>query len=162
MLGRKEAAPPIILVVDDDDLVRSYVSRVLREAGYRTAIAKDAPDAIRVASADGPFNLLLTDLMMPQMNGDELARRLRVKQPDLPVLYLTGFSDRLFKERVVLWEGEAFLEKPCSPKGLLEAVSMMRLMPSTSEDAAEGSHPLASAARSLLGLQQRQTLRRAL
>jgi two-component system cell cycle sensor histidine kinase/response regulator CckA len=128
----KEPVPPVILFVDDDELVRSYVSRVLRQAGYRTAIAKDAADAMRVASADGPFNLLLTDLMMPQMNGDELARRLRVKQPDLPVLYLTGFSDRLFSERKTLWEGEAFLEKPCTPKGLLEAVSMISLTCSAS------------------------------
>ena len=54
----KEPVPPVILFVDDDELVRSYVSRVLRQAGYRTAIAKDAADAMRVASADGPFNLL--------------------------------------------------------------------------------------------------------
>lgn len=48
--------------------------------------------------------------MMPQMAGDELARRLRQSEPSLKVLYLTGFSDRLFKERVTLWEDEAFLD----------------------------------------------------
>jgi CheY-like chemotaxis protein len=158
----KETGPVTVLVVDDEDQVRSYVGRVLRQAGYRTAIAKDAADAIRVASADGPFDLLLTDLIMPQMNGDELARRLRVKQPDLPVLYLTGFSDRLFSERCVLWEGEAFLDKPCTPRGLLEAVSMISLTCAIAGDAAEWSPPLASAARSLLGLQEPRTRRPAL
>ena len=64
--------------------------------------------------------------MMPQMTGDELARRLRRRNtPALKVLYLTGFSDRLFKEKVTLWADEAFLDKPCSVKGLLQAVSLL-------------------------------------
>jgi two-component system cell cycle sensor histidine kinase/response regulator CckA len=67
----------------------------------------------------------VTDVMMPKMTGDELARRLRQNQPGLKVLYLTGFSDRLFKEKVTLWQDEAFLDKPCSVKGLLEAVSLL-------------------------------------
>jgi hypothetical protein len=123
---RPKDTPPItVLVVDDEEQIRSYVGRVLRQAGYHIAIAKDAKEAIRVASADGPFDVLLTDLVMPQMNGDELARRLRVGQPDLPVLYFTGFSDRLFAERTMLWSGEAFLDKPCTAKGLIEAVSLL-------------------------------------
>jgi len=65
-------------------------------------------------------------VMMPQMTGDELARRLRqTEQRGLKVLYLTGFSDRLFKEKVTLWEDEAFLDKPCGVKGLLQAVSLL-------------------------------------
>jgi two-component system cell cycle sensor histidine kinase/response regulator CckA len=63
--------------------------------------------------------------MMPQMQGDELARRLRQRQPALKVLYLTGYSDQLFKDKITLWEDEAFLDKPCSVKGLLEAVSLL-------------------------------------
>jgi two-component system, cell cycle sensor histidine kinase and response regulator CckA len=117
--------PISILVVDDDELVRGYVDRVLRHAGYHTAMATDANEAIRMAWTDGPFDLLLTDLVMPRMNGDELARRLRLSQPNLPVLYFTGFSDRLFIDRATLWHGEAFLDKPCSPKGLLDAVSQV-------------------------------------
>ena len=63
--------------------------------------------------------------MMPQMTGDELARRVRVTKPGMKVLYLTGFSDRLFKEKVTLWADEAFLDKPCSVKGLQQAVSLL-------------------------------------
>jgi two-component system cell cycle sensor histidine kinase/response regulator CckA len=117
--------PLSVLVVDDDDLVRKFVERVLREAGYQTATAPDGPEAIGVAATLETFDILVTDLMMPQMTGDELARRLRVSTPGVKVLYLTGFSDRLFKEKVTLWADEAFLDKPCSVKGLLQAVSLL-------------------------------------
>ena len=118
-------APLVALVVDDEEAVRRFVDRVLREGGYRTALAADGLDAIDVAAKLGSFDVLVTDVMMPEMTGDELARRLRQADPGLKVLYLTGFSDRLFKEKVTLWEDEAFLDKPCSVKGLLQAVSMV-------------------------------------
>ena len=117
--------PLSVLVVDDEDLVRKFVERVLREAGYQTATASDGPEALEVAGKLETFDILVTDVMMPQMTGDELARRLRVTTPALKVLYLTGFSDRLFKEKVTLWADEAFLDKPCSVKGLLQAVSLL-------------------------------------
>jgi DNA-binding NarL/FixJ family response regulator len=62
---------------------------------------------------------------MPQMRGDELARHLRQMDPDVKVLYFTGDSDRLFKETMTLWEHEAFVDKPVSGTGLLEAVSLL-------------------------------------
>jgi two-component system cell cycle sensor histidine kinase/response regulator CckA len=81
-------------------------------------------EALRLAEEHPGFDLLLTDLVMPHISGDELARRLREAEPDLKVLYLTGFCDRLFKDRISLWESETYLDKPCSIKGLLQAVSM--------------------------------------
>jgi len=114
-----------VLVVDDEEPVRKFVDRVMRDAGYSTVQASDGMEALEVASKMGPLDILVTDVMMPQMLGDELARRLRESEPDLKVLYLTGYSDRLFKERVTLWEDEAYLEKPCSVKGLLQAVSLL-------------------------------------
>jgi CheY-like chemotaxis protein len=113
------------LIVDDEASVLKFVERVLGEAGYTTRTAADGPEAIEVAGKMDQFDILVTDLMMPQMTGDELARRLRVARPSLKVLYLTGFSDRLFKEKVTLWADEAFLDKPCSVKGLLEAVALL-------------------------------------
>jgi two-component system, cell cycle sensor histidine kinase and response regulator CckA len=113
------------LVVDDEESVRRFVERALREAGYQTAVASDGTEALEVAAKLTGFDILVTDVMMPKMTGDELARRLRQSEPALKVLYLTGFSDRLFKEKVTLWQGEAFLDKPCSVKGLLEAVSLL-------------------------------------
>ena len=71
-----------VLVVDDEDPVRKFVERVLREAGYTTAVAADGPQAIQVATTLEPFDVLVTDVMMPQMTGDELARRLRQSRAD--------------------------------------------------------------------------------
>lgn len=114
-----------ILIVDDEETVRLFVQRVLQEAGYETAIASDGPDAIEVASKMPALDLLITDVVMPQMTGNELARRVRQTELDVKVLYLTGFSDRLFTEKVTLWADEAFLEKPCSVRGLQQAVSLL-------------------------------------
>ncbi len=117
--------PLRVLVVDDEESIRTFADRVLRGAGYETVIASDGSEAIGRAMADSHFDLLLTDLIMPGMNGDEVARRLRRDEPDLRVLYLTGYSDRIFTDRSSLWEHEAFLEKPCTVKSLLQAVSLM-------------------------------------
>ena len=125
---RLKTAPPrpqTVLVVDDEELVRKFVERVLREAGYQTASASDGPEALEMAASLEQFDILVTDVMMPQMTGDELGRRIRLSAPGIKVLYLTGFSDRLFKEKVTLWADEAFLDKPCSVKGLLQAVSLL-------------------------------------
>jgi two-component system, cell cycle sensor histidine kinase and response regulator CckA len=113
-----------VLVVDDEDSIRTLVDRVLRDAGYETTIAPDAAAALAIAASVDPFDLLLTDMMMPAMCGDELARHLRLRHPDLRVLYLTGFADRLFATRPVLWSNEAFIEKPITVTGLREAVSL--------------------------------------
>jgi CheY-like chemotaxis protein len=114
-----------VLIVDDEDLIRKFVQRALSEAGYQTAVAASGEEAIAVAATLESLDLIVSDLIMPQMNGDELARRLRATMPELKVLYFTGFSDRLFKEKVTLWADEAFLEKPCNVAGLLQAVSLL-------------------------------------
>jgi two-component system cell cycle sensor histidine kinase/response regulator CckA len=113
------------LIVDDEEPVRRFVERVLREASYQTATASNGPEGIELVRSRGPFDILVTDMIMPAMTGDELARRLRLQEPSLKVLYLTGFSDRLFREKSTLWEDEAFLDKPCSVRGLLEAISLL-------------------------------------
>jgi CheY-like chemotaxis protein len=124
-LMHPDAEPATALVVDDEEGVLRFVDRVLRDAGYRTFTASDGPEAIEVAAKLGTLDVLVTDVMMPRMTGDELARRLRQGEPRLKVLYLTGFSDRLFKEKTTLWADEAFLDKPCSVKGLQQAVSLL-------------------------------------
>jgi CheY-like chemotaxis protein len=141
--------PIRVLVVDDEPQIREFVSRVLDDAGYKVTTAGDGPAAIALVEEHGAPDLLLTDFRMPQMNGDELAARLRQSLPDLKVLYLTGYSQALFDNRAVLWEGEAFLEKPCRGSELLEGVSMIlfeRVAPT-----APGLAQQVSAMRSLLG-----------
>ncbi len=119
------ARPFTVLIADDEESVLRLVDRVLTAAGYKTSTAADGLEAIEAASKLGTLDMLVTDLMMPKMNGDELARRLRTQKPELKVLYLTGFSDVLFKEKTSLWQDEAYLDKPFTPKGLLEAVSLL-------------------------------------
>ena len=125
--GRPEAAPDeplMILIVDDEAGIRTYVDRVLTRAGYRTMLALDGADAIAVAARGPRVDLLLTDVVMPMMTGAQLAVRLRQDDPDLKVLYLSGYSDRLFVEKTWLFSEEAYLDKPCTPVELLQAVSL--------------------------------------
>jgi CheY-like chemotaxis protein len=114
-----------VLAVDDESGIRELAARVLRQPGYEVSVAADAVEAIRIAETAGAFDLLVTDVKMPGIAGDELARRLRRATPDLKVLYLTGFGDRLFETRHILWDGEAFLDKPFTVPGLLEAVALL-------------------------------------
>ena len=118
--------PPTVLIVDDEEPIRRLVDRILQSAGYVTRLAANGAEALAAAEGPDPIDLLVTDMMMPVMNGDEVARRLRQKHPTLKVLYYTGYSDRLFDEKGMLWEDEAFVEKPSGSKGLLEAVSLLR------------------------------------
>ena len=128
-IGHAKTAAPTrtirILVVDDEEPVRRFVERVLRDAGYDISTAADGPEALEVAAKMGTLDVLVTDVMMPRMTGDELARRIRQTASEVKVLYLTGFADKLFKEKVTLWEDEAFLDKPCSVTGLRQAVSLL-------------------------------------
>src|SRR5262249_46225388 len=103
---------------------RSLSSGSWAKPAARQPSAGDGPEALEAAAKMTDFDVFVTDMMMPQVTGNELARRLRALRPSLEVLYLTGFSDRLFKERVTLWADEAFLGKPCSVKGLPEAVAL--------------------------------------
>jgi CheY-like chemotaxis protein len=114
-----------ILVVDDEASVVEFAQRVLETAGYRITTATSGDGALEVCDREGMPDLLVTDMKMPRMDGDELALKLRQREPDLKVLYLTGFTDLLFKNKETLWDGEAYLEKPCSIVGLLEAVSLL-------------------------------------
>src|ERR1700730_17655989 len=81
-----------ILIVDDEQGIRNFADRVLRNAGYTTELAADGPEALKIWDTSGAFDLLLVDLAMPLMRGDELARRLVQTAPKLKVLYITGDS----------------------------------------------------------------------
>src|SRR5262249_27310942 len=114
-----EPAPVRVLIVDDEKDVREFVQMALERAGYETVVVEDAEAAMQTVEREPRFHLLLTDLSMPDISGAELARRLRTGDPELKVLYFTGFRDTLFVERHSLGEDEAFLDKPCTVAGLL-------------------------------------------
>jgi two-component system cell cycle sensor histidine kinase/response regulator CckA len=114
-----------VLIADDEQSIRTFTAKVLGDAGYEVVAAANGPEALKIAEDKGPFDLYVLDLMMPLMNGDEVARLLRRADPDVKVLYFTGHSDRLFERASTLFAHEAFLEKPVTVKGLLEAVSLL-------------------------------------
>lgn len=120
-----EPTGPVVLVVDDEDSVVRLASRALRMEGYLVHEARGGAEALKFLDEGTPIDLLLTDINMPDIKGHEVARRFRLARPDLKVLYLSGFVDVLFAERPILWEDEAFLDKPFTIKGLLEAVSLL-------------------------------------
>lgn len=117
-------APPRILVVDDEPGIRAFLMRALSMVECEAVAAVNGPEAIQLFDRAAPIDLLLSDLMMPGMNGLELGRRLQQVSPDLKILYLTGYSDALFEERPMLGANEVYVDKPVSPTGLHQAISM--------------------------------------
>lgn len=120
-----DRSQPLVLVVDDEARIRAIERRVLEQAGYRVVEASGAAEAFTTLTAGTPIDLLIADLDMPDVSGEEMVRQIRTMRPDLKVLYVTGHIDRLFDVRSTLWEGEAYLDKPFTMNGLLEAVSLL-------------------------------------
>lgn len=125
MNSRMERHVSRVLVVDDDEGIRHFTSRVLASGGYEVVVARDGPDAIRLVEAQTPFDLFVIDMMIPGMRGDELARWLYQHDPNTKVLYFTGYTERLFAACPALRENEAFLQKPVMGSEFLEAVSQL-------------------------------------
>jgi PAS domain S-box-containing protein len=110
-----------ILVVEDDAGVRRFASRVLESAGYRVLTSSDGASAIE-ASRAAPVQLLLTDMVMPGMNGRDVALKLAATQPGIRVLYMSGHTDKGIVRDGVLEPDIDFLAKPFTAAALLEAV----------------------------------------
>lgn len=112
-----------VLLVEDDELVRKAVARLLRLDGHEIAHAATGPEALRWASSpDARFDVLLTDVVMPELDGFALARALRERRPELPVVYVSGFAgDAATRGRRV--PGSEFLEKPVSRDALRRALA---------------------------------------
>jgi DNA-binding NtrC family response regulator len=110
-----------ILLVDDEEGVRKLVGAVLRSNGYDVLDASNAATALAVYEKNGhKVDMVLTDVVMPQMNGFELGRELTARAPSLKILYMSGFRDN-----AIGGSGEppkAFLHKPFTPDGLLAKV----------------------------------------
>ncbi|MBO4225377.1 PAS domain-containing sensor histidine kinase [Bradyrhizobium neotropicale] len=104
-----------ILVVEDDDDLRGYVSDLLRDLNYRVLTAASAQAALTLLLQDRPhINLMLTDVVMPGMNGRELGRRAIQIRPELKILYMTGYSRNAIVHQGRLDQGVDLLEKPVS------------------------------------------------
>ena len=116
---------PIVLTVDDEADVRRIIRRILERSGYQVLEASNGIEALELLASDARLDLLIADVEMPGLAGEELARKILATRPDQKVLYVTGHAERLFDARGILWAGEAFLEKPFTTGGLAEAVSLL-------------------------------------
>ena len=119
-----QAVPTVLMVVDDEPQVLDVERHILEGAGYQVLHTTSALDAIARLADGSPLDLLIADLDMPELGGDEMVRRIRATRPNLKVLFVTGHAD-LLMETPRRWEGEAILEKPFTEEGLHEAVSLL-------------------------------------
>jgi CheY-like chemotaxis protein len=124
MLPAENVVPTVVMVVDDEPQVLDIERHILERAGYQVLLATSAHDAIARLTEGPPLDLLITDLDMPELGGDEMVSRIRAIRPDLKVLFVTGHAD-LLMETPRQWEGEAFLEKPFTEESLRDAVSLL-------------------------------------
>src|SRR6476660_5591921 len=108
-----------ILVVDDEGLIRRLVQRVLERRSHTVVTCSTAAEAL---AQPGPFDLLLVDLVLPEMNGSELTNSLRHKWPDLPVILMSGY---LAQEHLLPAPPAVFLQKPMLPGAILETVDKL-------------------------------------
>jgi DNA-binding response OmpR family regulator len=110
-------------MAEDESVVRKPVRRILEQSGYRVVEAEDGAAALALAERyDGPIHLLLTDVVMPRMDGGELARRLGETRPHTRVLFISGFSAEAVATHGRLVPGAGFLAKPFSAVELLDRV----------------------------------------
>ena len=102
-----------ILLVEDEEAVRTMISKVLQSGGYTVLEAQHGVEALRVCKKhSGPIHLMISDVVMPQMSGRELAGRLALRRPEMRVLYISGYPDNAIVHHGVLETGTAFLQKP--------------------------------------------------
>ena len=112
-----------VLVVDDDSAVRQVASKVLRRDGYDVIEAGGADEALEIADARaGAIDLLLTDVVMPGMGGRELSETLRERHPDVPVLFMSAYTEDDVLLRGIQVEEVDFIQKPFTVSALRERV----------------------------------------
>jgi CheY-like chemotaxis protein len=108
-----------ILLVEDALRVRAVVREILEMNGYNVLEAHHGAEALEISGRhQGPIHLMVTDVVMPQMSGRELAQRLQPLRPDMKVLYMSGYTDDAIVRHGVLGAGIAFLSKPFTPDAL--------------------------------------------
>ena len=111
-----------ILVVDDEDIVRTSCSRTLVPEGYDVRLAKNGVEGLRMA-AEERFDLVLTDLKMPDMDGIDVLRNIKEKWPETHVIIVTGYQTVDTAVKAIKLGANNYIEKPFTPDALLSAVT---------------------------------------
>ena len=132
-LGFGKALPgsETILLAEDEELLRTPIREILERQGYSVLEASNGEEALAVARQyPGPIHLLLSDIVMPEMNGRELAGQLSRIRPEIKVLFMSGYTQNAIVHHGVLEEGLAFLEKPFTPEALAVKIrQVLRSLP---------------------------------
>jgi len=116
----------VVLVVDDEQVLRDLVCRTLRDEGYRTLEAAHGGEALElVESGPDTVDLVVTDVVMPGMDGRELGRRLARSRPTLPILYMSAYEVNDIFQRGSPWSSAPFLQKPFPRDGLINSVELL-------------------------------------
>jgi signal transduction histidine kinase/CheY-like chemotaxis protein len=122
-IGTTPRGNETIFLVEDEETVRSVTSRILRRFGYQVVEASGPAAAIRLVEQHaGPIDLLVTDVVMPEMNGRQLVEHLMVARPDLKVLYLSGYTNDAVVRHGVFESNVNFLQKPFTTEALAAKV----------------------------------------
>jgi len=119
---RRAATKIKVLVVEDEDSVRRVIERALRGEDFAVSVASGAEEARRLALAHAPFDVLVTDIVMPDVDGPELARGLRERWPELRVLFISGYTQEIPLNEAASDTTVAFLQKPFRPSDLSNAL----------------------------------------
>ena len=119
-------ADELILIAEDEPMVRSIMARTLRECGYSVLEASDGHEALKLLEAETRrLSLIVTDVVMPDMGGREMALQIAKRRPDVPVLFTSGYTGLDVVHRGLLEEGREFLQKPLVPETLARKVREM-------------------------------------
>jgi two-component system, cell cycle sensor histidine kinase and response regulator CckA len=131
-IAARQVAQPVdqgtetIMVVEDNTMLRDMAQKILERCGYRVLISGSGEECLqRLTTHDGPVHLLLTDVVMPEMNGRELYARIATLFPDIKVLYMSGYTDNVILHHGVLEAGIDFIQKPFSVQGLANKIRMI-------------------------------------
>lgn len=117
------STPRVVMVVEDDDDMRELLKRILQRAGFATRVASNGKEALQRLDKES-VHLVVTDMVMPDMDGVELIRVLQTTKPDLPVVALSGFDEFVGYLKIATQFGaRVALRKPVTPKALIGAVN---------------------------------------
>ena len=112
-----------ILIVEDEEEVRKLARRILEKQGYSVLETLNGEDALLACeTCKSPIHLMLTDIVMPGMNGSELAKLLKPLYPEIKILYMSGYTDNAIARQGVLEKGVNYIQKPFTVEGLARKV----------------------------------------
>jgi CheY-like chemotaxis protein len=113
----------VVLVAEDEPMVRNIVARTLKDCGYTVLQAADGKEALKLLeTANGQVNLIVADVVMPDMGGREMAAQVAQRWPRIPVLFTSGYTGLDVVRRGLLEEGREFVQKPLEPETLARKV----------------------------------------